>query len=52
MPAERVKILFVFTQWLPGEELTEKEMEAVIKGEKEIKKGHFVRWQDVKRIYV
>ena len=43
MPEERIKILFVFTQWLLGEELGPDELDIVKRGEKKIKEGKFVR---------
>lgn len=52
MPEDRVKVLFIFSQWLQGEELIPEELEIVKKGEKEIKEGKFVRWRDVKRTNV
>jgi len=43
MPEERIKILFVFTQWLLGEELGPDELDIVKRKEKKIKEGKVVR---------
>lgn len=45
------RILLKFAEWLKeqGEELTEKELVILSKGEKQIRGGEFVWWRDVKR---
>ena len=48
------RILLKFAEWLreQKEELTDKEMAILRRGEKQIRKGDFVWWQDVKRTNV
>lgn len=48
------RILLKFAEWLKeqGEELTEKELVILSKGEKQIRDEEFVWWRDVKRTNV
>ena len=48
------RVLLKFAEWLreQKEELTDKEMAILRRGEKQIRKGDFVWWQDVKRTNV
>jgi hypothetical protein len=45
------RILLKFAEWLKdnGEDLTDKELALLRKGEKQIRDGEFVWWRDVKR---
>jgi hypothetical protein len=45
------RILLKFAEWLKDqpEELTEKELTVLRRGEKQIREGDFVWWRDVKR---
>ncbi len=45
------RILLKFAEWLKdqGEELTDKELSILRKGEQQIRDGDFVWWRDVKR---
>jgi hypothetical protein len=45
------RILLKFAEWLKdrGEELTDKELALLSKGEQQIREGEFVWWRDVKR---
>jgi uncharacterized membrane protein YgaE (UPF0421/DUF939 family) len=44
------QILLKFAQWLreQNEDLTEKELAVLFRGEQQIRKGEFVWWRDVK----
>ncbi|MDP2719794.1 MAG: hypothetical protein Q8P44_08225 [Dehalococcoidia bacterium] len=48
------RILLKFAQWLreQEEQLTEKELAILHKGERQIRNGEFVWWRDVKRTKV
>lgn len=48
------RILLKFAEWLKeqGEELTEKELVILSKGERQIRDGEFVWWRNVKRTNV
>ena len=48
------RILLKFAEWLrsQGEELTDKELAILHKGERQIRGGDFVWWRDVKRTEV
>lgn len=48
------RILLKFAEWLRDqeEELTDKELAILRRGERQIRKGEFVWWRDVKRTKV
>lgn len=48
---EESRILLRFAEWLKdqGEELSDKELTILRRGEKQIRNGDFVWWRDVKR---
>jgi len=48
------RILLKFAEWLKDqpEELTDKELAILRRGEQQIRKGDFVWWRDVKRTIV
>lgn len=48
------QILLRFAEWLreQGDEITEKELAILRKGERQIRDGDFVWWRDVKRTRV
>jgi hypothetical protein len=48
------RILLKFAGWLKEqkEELSEKEMALLLKGQQQIREGDFVLWRDIKRTHV
>lgn len=52
LPKEKLKIAADFLQWLQGERLRPKERNLVHQGIKEIARGNYVRWRNVKRTKV
>ncbi len=51
---DKSRILLKFAEWLRDREehQTEKELAILLKGEKQIRRGDFVWWRDVKRTKV
>lgn len=51
---EESRILLKFAEWLreQKEELTDKELAILLRGEQQIRKGDLVWWRDVKRTKV
>ncbi|EKD57045.1 MAG: hypothetical protein ACD_58C00015G0002 [uncultured bacterium] len=50
VPRERLKVAKVFLQWLIEDEyLTQKEINKILVGEQEIKKGNTFKWREIAR---
>ena len=49
LPEEKIKIARLFVEWLGEENLSEKELKAILAGEKEIEQGKCVPWRSIAR---
>ncbi len=49
IPQDKLKAVYLFVSWLVDERLSQKELELIIAGEKEIKKGLSVLWRGIAR---
>ena len=49
MPEEKLQVVYCFIKWIAKEELTQKELESIARGEKEIEGGSTVSWRAVAR---
>jgi hypothetical protein len=54
LPEDKQRIILRFAEWLRDQEseFTEEELTILRKGEKQVNKGDFVWWRDVKRTSV